>query len=58
MKKAAGPNGPTAKKKDPPAQNRRVDEIYLRLQKSAPFSTRLWLGFGVIVSWISPWFVT
>jgi hypothetical protein len=43
MKKAAGPNGPTAKKKDPPAQNRRVDEIYLRLQKSAPFPTRKWL---------------
>ena len=57
MKKAAGPNGPTAKK-DPPAQNRRVDKIYLRLQKNAPFSTRLGLGFGVIVSWISPWFVT
>ena len=29
--------------KDPPAQNRRVDEIYLRLQKSAPFPTRKWL---------------
>jgi hypothetical protein len=26
-----------------PAQNRRVDEIYLRLQKSAPFPTRKWL---------------
>ena len=43
MKKAAGPNGPTAKKKDLPAQNRKADEIYLRLQKNAPFPTRQWL---------------
>ena len=43
MKKAAGPNGPTAKKKDPPAQNRKADEIYVRLQKNAPFPTRKWL---------------
>ena len=42
MKKAAGPNGPTAKKKDPPAQCRKADEIYLRLQKNAPFPTRQW----------------
>ncbi|MBR3823287.1 MAG: hypothetical protein IKJ37_16915 [Kiritimatiellae bacterium] len=43
MKKAAGPNGPTAKK-NPPAQCRKADEIYLRLQKkNAPFSTRKWL---------------
>ena len=39
MKKAARPNGPT-KKKDPLVQNRKADEIYLRLQKSAPFPTR------------------
>ena len=39
MKKAAGPNGPTAKKK-PPAQRRKADEIYLKLQKNAPFPTR------------------
>jgi hypothetical protein len=43
MKKAAGPNGPTAKKKDPPAQCRKADEIYLKLQKNAPFPTRQWL---------------
>jgi hypothetical protein len=43
MKKAAGPNGPTAKKNDLPARNRKADEIYLRLQKSAPLPTRKWL---------------
>ena len=26
-------------------------------KKSASFPTRLGLGFGVVVSWISPWFV-
>ena len=43
MKKATRPNGPMAKKKDPLVQNRKADEIYLRLQKSAPFPTRKWL---------------
>ncbi|MBP3405541.1 MAG: hypothetical protein J6N18_05515, partial [Kiritimatiellae bacterium] len=32
-----------AKKKDPPAQNRKADEIYLRPQKNAPLPTRKWL---------------
>jgi len=51
MKKAAGPNGPTAKKKDPPAQRRRADEIYiLRQQKNAPFPTRKILCFMCFVS--------
>ena len=43
MKSATYRPGQPTKKKRPSAQCRKADEIYLRLQKSAPFPTRQWL---------------
>jgi hypothetical protein len=48
MKKAAGPNGPTAKKKSPPVQNRKADEIYLKLQKTRRFRRANGLVLGLL----------
>ena len=56
LKSAIARPGQPTKKKKPPAQRREAMKYVLRQQKSASFPTRLRLGFGVVVSWISPCF--